>query len=59
MQTHKSTTQTHSHTAKLLERFYDKEEKVRMEVVKAISEAASDNMQSVPDSVRYGVGAAD
>jgi len=46
-------------TAKLLERFYDKEEKVRMEVVKAISEAASDNMQSVPDSVRYGVRAAD
>ena len=43
---------THAHTARLQERFHDKEEKVRMEVVRAISEAAADNMQAIPQSVR-------
>lgn len=43
---------THAHTARLQERLHDKEEKVRMEVVRAISEAAADNMQAIPQSVR-------
>ena len=45
-------THTHPHAARLQERFHDKEEKVRMEVVRAISEAAADNIQAIPQSVR-------
>ena len=36
---------------KLHERFYDKEEKVRLEVVKAVCEAAADDFDSIPDMV--------
>lgn len=38
-------------TDKLHERFYDKEEKVRLEVVKAVCEAASDDFDCIPEMV--------
>lgn len=38
--------------AKLHIRFYDKEERVRMEVVKAVCEAAAQNFELVPKMVR-------
>ena len=36
---------------RLHERFYDREERVRMEVVKAVCEAAADNFDAVPKQV--------
>ena len=35
----------------LHERFYDREERVRLEVVKAVCEAAADNFEAVPKQV--------
>ena len=42
-------------TLRLHERFYDREERVRLEVVKAVCEAAADNFDAVPKQVRYTV----
>ena len=39
----------------LHERFHDREEKVRMESVKVVSEAAADNPKAVPQTVSAGV----
>lgn len=39
----------------LHERFHDKDEKVRMESVKVVSEAAADNSKSVPKMVSCGI----
>lgn len=37
---------------RLLERFHDKEERVRMEVVKAVCDTAAENFEAVPKKVR-------
>ncbi len=39
---------------KLHERFYDREERVRMEVVKVVCEVANLNFEAVPKTVRQG-----
>ena len=38
---------------KLHERWYDREDKVRLEVVRAVCEAAADNIQAVPQMVSW------
>ena len=50
----------HSHlredaTLRLHERFYDREERVRLEVVKAVCEAAADNFDAVPKQVGHTI----
>ena len=42
----------------LHERFHDREEKVRMETVKVVSEAAADDAGAVPQGVSVRMGAA-
>lgn len=37
---------------KLHDRFYDREERVRMEVVKTVCEAAAENFDAIPKTVR-------
>lgn len=37
---------------KLQDRFYDREERVRMEVVKMVCETAAENFDAVPKTVR-------
>ena len=40
---------------KLHDRFYDKEERVRMEVVKAVCEVAAENFEIIPKIVRLSI----
>lgn len=42
-------------TLRLHERFYDREERVRLEVVKAVCEAAADNFDAVPKQVKSAI----
>lgn len=40
-------------SVKLHDRFYDKEERVRMEVVKSVCEVAAENFDAVPKIVSF------
>lgn len=40
---------------RLHERFYDREERVRLEVVKAVCEAATDNFDTIPQQVSVSI----
>lgn len=44
---------TEDATMRLHERFYDREERVRLEVVKAVCETAADNFDAVPKQVDF------
>ena len=47
---------THTNTVKLHDRFYDREERVRMEVVKSVCEVAAENFEAIPKIVRALIG---